>query len=330
VPLTENQQTDDYDSPWKEIFEQYFREFIEFFFPEAHSDIDWEKGYVFLDKELQQITRDAASGRKYVDKLVQVWLKNGKEEWALIHTDVQAQRETDFDERMYMYNYRLYDRHRRHAASFAVISGQGNWRPGKFSRSLWGCEVRFRFPVVHLSDYAKDMGALKKSDNPFAAVVLAHLHTQRTAKNTTERRREKMTLIRHLYQKNYSRQDIVNLFRFIDWLMRLPEEEDRLFWKELSDFEEEKKMPYVTSVERIGYQRGMEEGTEQGIEKGQSLLLSEMIASKFGIHPDSALSAIQRLKPEERTELGKRLFHFETQEALHDWVRRRTGQKRER
>jgi hypothetical protein len=110
--------------------------------------------------------------------------------------------------------------------------------------------------------------------------------------------------------------------------MRLPEEQDRLFWREPGDFEEEKKMPYVTSVERIGYQRGMEEGTEKGIEKGQSLLLAEMIASKFGIHPDSALSSIQRLKPEERTELGKMLFHFETQEALHDWVRRRTRRQK--
>lgn len=83
-------------------------------------------------------------------------------------------------------------------------------------------------------------------------------------------------------------------------------------------------MPYVTSVERIGYKRGMEEGTE----KGQSLLLSEMIASKFGMHPDIALSSIQSINPEERTELGKMLFEFETPEALQDWMRRRTEQKR--
>ena len=51
----------------------------------------------------------------------------------------------------------------------------------------------------------------------------------------------------------HSRQDIINLFRFIDWLMRLPEKEDRLFWEELAALEEEKKMPYVTRVERIGY-----------------------------------------------------------------------------
>ena len=43
----------DYDSPWKEMLERYFPEFMAFFFPEAHQEIDWETEYLFLDKELQ-------------------------------------------------------------------------------------------------------------------------------------------------------------------------------------------------------------------------------------------------------------------------------------
>jgi len=35
---------DDYDSPWKEVLERYFEDFMAFFFPEAHADIDWAKG----------------------------------------------------------------------------------------------------------------------------------------------------------------------------------------------------------------------------------------------------------------------------------------------
>jgi len=52
----------DYDSPWKTIIERYFPEFMAFFFPKAHAAIDWTKGYTFLDKELQQVVRDAESG----------------------------------------------------------------------------------------------------------------------------------------------------------------------------------------------------------------------------------------------------------------------------
>ena len=51
--------------------------FVAFFFPAAYADIAWERGYTFLDTELQQITRDAWLTRRYVDKLVKVWKKSG-------------------------------------------------------------------------------------------------------------------------------------------------------------------------------------------------------------------------------------------------------------
>ena len=52
----------DYDSPWKEILERYFQEFMTFFFPAIAADIDWDADYEFLDKELQQVARDAEPG----------------------------------------------------------------------------------------------------------------------------------------------------------------------------------------------------------------------------------------------------------------------------
>ena len=55
---------DDYDSPWKEAVEHAFPEFIDFYFPDAGRQIDWARGHRFLDKELQQIVRDAALGRR--------------------------------------------------------------------------------------------------------------------------------------------------------------------------------------------------------------------------------------------------------------------------
>lgn len=44
----------DYDSSWKEALERYLPGFREFLFPEANRDIDWSRGYEFLDKELQR------------------------------------------------------------------------------------------------------------------------------------------------------------------------------------------------------------------------------------------------------------------------------------
>ncbi|MEZ4866543.1 MAG: hypothetical protein R3C14_34810 [Caldilineaceae bacterium] len=64
---------DDYDSPWKNALEDYFKEFMAFFFPAAHGDIGWSRPVEFLDKELQQVALDAETGRRYADKLAKVW-----------------------------------------------------------------------------------------------------------------------------------------------------------------------------------------------------------------------------------------------------------------
>ena len=69
----------DYDSPWKEALESYFPQFMAFFFPDIDAQIDWQRGWEFLDKELQQIVRDAEVGRRFVDKLVKVWRRKGGE-----------------------------------------------------------------------------------------------------------------------------------------------------------------------------------------------------------------------------------------------------------
>ena len=71
------EQRDDYDSPWKEILQVYFREFLAFFFPQVEVDINWDRSYEFLDNELQQVVRDAELGRRYADKLVKVCMGQG-------------------------------------------------------------------------------------------------------------------------------------------------------------------------------------------------------------------------------------------------------------
>ncbi|WP_227498549.1 hypothetical protein [Synechococcus sp. PCC 7336] len=86
----------DFDNPWKDIIESHFAEFLAFFFPEIYAEIDWSRGYEFLNTELQQIVRDAEVGKRWTDKLVKVWRKDGNEAWVIIHVEVQGQPETVF------------------------------------------------------------------------------------------------------------------------------------------------------------------------------------------------------------------------------------------
>ncbi|QTA91234.1 Uncharacterized protein dnm_072980 [Desulfonema magnum] len=72
--MTDEKTQDQYDSPWKELLERYFREFLEFFFPDAAEGIDWQRGHEFLDKEFQQAVRDAELGKRLADN----WQRCGR------------------------------------------------------------------------------------------------------------------------------------------------------------------------------------------------------------------------------------------------------------
>jgi hypothetical protein len=146
----------DFDSPWKESLELYFRAFLALFFPQIHDDIDWSRGFEFLDKELQKIVRQARTSRQYVDKLVKVWRKSGREAWVLIHVEVQAQRDRNFARRMYRYNTRISERYNRTVVSLAVLADESpNWRVGRYAKRLFGWSVRMCWPAVKLLDYAE-------------------------------------------------------------------------------------------------------------------------------------------------------------------------------
>ncbi|NDJ25954.1 cytosolic protein [Nostoc sp. B(2019)] len=278
--MTSNTPQTEYDSPWKQILQLYFADFMQFFFPQAHEEIDWSRGFEFLDKELAQVVRDAELGRRLADKLVKVYRVGGEESWILAHIEVQSQEETDFPRRMFVYNYRIFDRYNRSVASLAVLGDENTkWRPSHFGYELFGCKVDFQFPVIKLLDYKQRQSELEANRNPFATVVMAHLAAVQTSSDRLQRKQQKLALVRRLYEQGLERSDIINLFGFIDWVMTLPAQLEAEFWQEYRDFEASKSMQYVTSVERFGIRQGLLEGIELGLKlrfgtEGLSLLPS--------------------------------------------------------
>src|SRR5262245_11782675 len=212
----------DLDSPWKEALERFLPAFLAFFFPRLHEAIDWRRGYESLDKELQQIAHDARLRRKLADKLFKVWRKDGRERWLLIHVEVQGKKEADFPERMFVYSFRIYDRYRQLAVSVAVLCDDDpDWRPDRFAAEEWGCEIGLRFLTVKLLDFRGREEALERDVNPFAAVVLAQLKELETRGAPGERWRWKVRLVKGLYERGLSADDVRQLFRLIDWMLQL-------------------------------------------------------------------------------------------------------------
>src|SRR5262249_29004474 len=149
----------------------------------------------------------------------------GAETWVLIHIEVQTRRQRGFGRRMFVYNSRIADRYNRDVVSVAVLADDDpNWRPVGYEWEVWGCEKRLVVPTVKLRDYAEREAELEESRNPFAKVVLAHLKALETRRDPETRRSWKFRLVRGLYERGFSAEDVRQLFRFIDWLMELPEQ----------------------------------------------------------------------------------------------------------
>ncbi|WP_070361379.1 transposase [Duganella sp. HH105] len=302
---------DDFDTPWKEVVMCHFPEFMAFYFPLAHAAIDWSRPHVFLDQEFAALSRDAELGKRLLDKLVSVYLRDGGVQWLLVHVEVQGWRDARFAERMFVYNYRVYDRHHRAVASLALLTDDNrHWRPSSFGYRLLGCWMAIEFPVVKLVDFADHADELLRHDNPFALVTLAHLQARQTRGNAHRRRAAKLRLTRLLYQRDWDRQRIINLYRVIDWIMRLPQAlEVRLSYVALQ-LERRRAMPYISSMERYcmerghqqglekglqegrqkglqegrqkGWQEGRQEGRQEGQQEGQCVLLTELLQQRFG------------------------------------------------
>jgi len=303
----------DYDSPWKEALQRYFEPFMALCYPQIHQDIDWLKGHEFLDKELQKVVRKAGLGRRTVDKLVKVTRKTGAETFVLIHIEVQGRIDAAFGERMYVYHYRVFDRYRLPVVSLALLADDSEtWRSCDYGYALWGCRMQLDFPSVKLLDYRARWRELETSLNPFAIMIMAHLQTRVTRDDAVERLRNKLSLVKSLYQKGFSRQDILELYRFIDWLMVLPEILAERFDQEITHYEETLHMPYITSTERAGIkkgiqqgilqgvqqgiQQGIQQGVHQGMQIGEANILKRQLSRRFGDLPEDVARRLDTAK----------------------------------
>lgn len=144
-----------------------------------------------------------------------------------------------------------------------------SWRPNHYQYQVWGSQTILEFPTVKLLDYEADWSSLETNPNPFAVMVMAHLKTQATRQKPTERLQWKIKVAKSLYQRGYSRQDILELFRLVNWMMTLPKELENSFNTELISYEEETKMPYITPLERFAIEKGRQEGLQEGLQEGR-------------------------------------------------------------
>jgi hypothetical protein len=219
---------------------------------------------------------------------------------------------------MFTYNFRILDRYKISAISVAVLCDSNkNWHPSTYSSISEDTTVYFKFGSVKLLKYKRRIKQLQASNNVFATVVLAHLRTQQTLKNPSKRKEWKFSLIRRLYEQGFGEQEIRNLYRFIDWVMILPEGLENEFRQDFQKFEQERKMTYITSFERFGYKLGEENGQ---LKQAKSSVLRQL-TKRLGEVSEKNRTTIESLTLEKLDALSEALLDFTSTDDLLHWLR---------
>jgi len=265
------------DTLWKGILEDLFDDFLRFFVKNAVKKFDFKRGFEFLDKELEELfPLQEGKNVRFVDKLVKVWLKNGQEEWILIHIEVQGQAQQNFAERMFVYYYRILDRYNKSTASFAIYSDNNpTFHPKSYSRKFLNTSINFKFNTYKIIDQNEE--SLVQNPNPFAVIILTVLTALKKGKVEDKRLIDlKIDLVKNLMRRKFSHEKIEALMSFITRYVRFSNSKYDSIFEEKLDFITEKNYPMgikqliLTKERAEGKAEGRAEGRAEGKAEGRA------------------------------------------------------------
>lgn len=228
-------QKDDY--LWKGVLEDVLDDFLRFVHPDADQVLDLNKEITFLDKELEQLfpPEEEVYSPKVVDKLARVYTREGKEEWVLLHVEVQNVYQNDFPRRMFTYYYRIFDKYQKRISAYAIFTGAGpKDGNGSYEEEFMGTGISYRFNTFKIAD--QDESDLLRSNNPFALVALIAktAFSGKPVKNTEESDHTlleiKLNLLREMLSKEFPKNKIRGLINFLTYYIRFEKREtNRIF-----------------------------------------------------------------------------------------------------
>ncbi|QEC79194.1 RpnC/YadD family protein [Mucilaginibacter ginsenosidivorax] len=262
------------DILWKGILEDVFDDFLCFLNPDARDIFDFDKGFEFLDKELEQVFPPETDeySPKVIDKLVKVFTKSGKEEWILVHIEVQGQYQKDFGSRMFTYFYRILDKYQKPIVAYAIFTeANTKERPDHFALDFMGTSLRYTFNTYKTASQSDE--ELLGTDNPFALVVL----TARAAlagKNLKDSSARdelllelKLKLAKLLLTRHISKDKIRVLMNFLKYYVRFENPDINTKFEQGVEILTERSA--TMGIEELLLDRAKQEGIQEGKLKGK-------------------------------------------------------------
>lgn len=197
----------------------------------------------------------------------------------------------------------------------AVLADENkHWKPTSFGFDVLGCQHSLTFPVAKLTDYYDRVDELLSIDNAFALITAAHILTQKTRKESQARYEAKLRLVRLLYERQWDKQRIIDLFEVVDWLMKLPKWLETKIFQEIESIERKENMRYINSVQRMY----MEKFRAEGVVTGEVKVLKKLLEKRFGSLPTWAINKLENAAEQELDTWSEPILSAETLMAVFD------------
>jgi len=298
----------DHDRLFKELLETFFAEFMALFFPEAYRAID----FTHLKFLQQEVFTDVTAGERHeVDIIVETRLKT-EPGLILVHVEPQAYVQKDFNERMFIYFSRLYEKHRRKILPIAVFSyDQVRDEPDTFAQRFSFLDVlRFRFYKLELKKLP--WREYVHRDNPVAAALLSKMGFAEE-----EKVRVKLEFLRMLTRLKLDPARMELIAGFFETYLKLNRREEEQLYQELGRIDQ-KGAELIVQITTSWHEKGK-------IEKAQEAICKFMVR-RFNADAGEVMERIQRVASLEILDgIMEEVFAADTLEEAQSIIRRAVG-----
>ena len=183
--------------------------------------------------------------RRFADKLVKVYHRDGEEEWVLLHVEIQGDtaKRDEFSARMFRYFYRILDRFGRPVSAVAIYTGRnGQKMLDRFEYAYRSTNLVYKYHAVSILDFSD--AELEASSNPFAMVVMAAKTALLEGKVPEwELLEKKVALARSLLRRGYSARKVKAIFVFLSNCVCFKDREmNRIFRERIQSKDNNKAM----------------------------------------------------------------------------------------
>ena len=294
----EQQEAFDYDELWKDFIADFWREILEKFIPSLYVKADLNHEPEFLDKELHDILaafndNDDKTPKRYVDKLLKIFLKDGGEEWVLLHIEIQNKGGENFALRMFRYYCLLFIHYKKNPVALAILTAsrpKNETDPGIYKADLFGTSIEYKYNLVKA--YAMSDQELLSGNSLVDLFIYSVKIAAKYRKSDKQKFQYMKIVINLLAEKGLNRNQRRIFILYIERTMNLSNMEYRIKFRNYVDnvLEGGKKMQRTKGLIETMLDEAEAKGNKEGIETGIRKNICDFIRS--GLLSDEQIAAI--------------------------------------